>query len=1244
MSKRKSARRSARKARQRNRKAAARTKVDRRAMTSGDKSFGAAILKSHPHMEWDGKGFSPTPPAPSPRLEVHVTLMPAAYKKLGIEWSGSRKKLNKSHKSDALTDSGCQTCTAGEDFLDDIGCPTSYLVPTSHRIMGITSASLGIIGSALLRIEAGGEVTRQMVHISKNARGLYLSETALKQLKVLKDDFPQPSLTGSGTEEPITAQCCTDEGAPACLERAPACLERAPTPDRPDEIPFEPIPENRVKLERWFINEFAGSSFNTCSHQHLRGMTGVPMKVVRKKLSVDHPKAYTPIPVAFHFKSQVKKDLDRDVRLGIIEPVPQGEVGDWCSRMVITPKASGKPRRTIDFQALNKATLREIHHTPSPFNLVSSIPGNKLKTVLDAWNGFHNLMLDSESKELTTFITEWGRYRYCRGPQGFHGTGDAYTRRFDDITVGEKRYVRCIDDGLLYDENIETAFWHTFDHLKLCGDNGIVFNVDKFKFAAETVEFAGFQVTMDGFGPTQNTIDSIRHYPTPKTVTDIKSWFGLVGFVAYAFSESEIMQPFRNFMQGKHKQFFWDDTMESLFNRAKEEIIRLVKDGVKAFDIKRPTCLITDWCKTGLGFTLVQKHCDCPGESNPNCGGGHWRLVFAGSKTTNDAQSRYSPSEGECLAAAYGLEKCRMYTLGCPNLTLATDHNPLTGILNDRHLGNIANPRLQKLKERTLAFRFRVIHLPGGSKAMKAADALSRNSATSVEPDRVFQDIESVARAYAITRADDIESITWRRVNKVAADDEECAALNQLISDGFTGDKSALPVNLQRYWSMQDELYTVENVPFKGRKMLIPSSLRQQVLEGLHAANQGVTGMLANARSRFFWPGLDAQVRQLRGRCKQCNEQAPSQHEEPPIVLPPPEYPFEQAVMDLFSLEGHTFLAYADRLSGWLEVERLSTNSFRHVCSALLRWFRTYGVPMELASDGGPPFNSHDYKRFLRAWDVNWRLSSAYFPQSNGRAEAAVKSAKRILQGNINPTTGSLDTDGASRAIMNHRNTPSQGTGVPPSVLLFGRMLRDHLPQSDRELRPEWGAIADVRETALAKRAVKPTPCIKGELPSLEVGDCVQVQNQCGNYPKKWFSTGVVTETLPYRQYKVVLDGSRRVSLRNRRFLKKISPISRQGIDPTPDLDGDGDHPPAPVTTPSPATQEEVYHLPCPPMRSSPQRDPPPSGIEDVIASPNPVVGDLGPVIPNISLVRRGTRVRVERKQFQAKLSGKTHE
>ena len=118
---------------------------------------------------------------------------------------------------------------------------------------------------------------------------------------------------------------------------------------------------------------------------------------------------------------------------------------------------------------------------------------------------------------------------------------------------------------------------------------------------------------------------------------------------------------------------------------------------------------------------------------------------------------------------------------------------------------------------------------------------------------------------------------------------------------------------------------------------------------------------------------------------------------------------------------------------------------------------------------------------------------------------------------------------------MLHRNTPAQDTGFAPSVMLFGRPLRDHLPQMKRVLRSEWKAIADAREMALAKRVLRPSTSgdNRRELLPLEVGDSIQIQNQAGSHPGKWSNTGVVSEVLPYRQYNVVVDGSRRVMLRN---------------------------------------------------------------------------------------------------------------
>ena len=131
--------------------------------------------------------------------------------------------------------------------------------------------------------------------------------------------------------------------------------------------------------------------------------------------------------------------------------------------------------------------------------------------------------------------------------------------------------------------------------------------------------------------------------------------------------------------------------------------------------------------------------------------------------------------------------------------------------------------------------------------------------------------------------------------------------------------------------------------------------------------------------------------------------------------------------------------------------------------------FGIYGAPVELATDGGQPFASHSVQHFLKQWGVSWRVSSAYYAQSNGRAEVAVKTAKRLLLDNMTPT-GGLDTDRFARALLQYRNTPLPGIGTSPAQLLYGRTLRDHIPSLHDVLRirKEWVTLAEDRERALA--------------------------------------------------------------------------------------------------------------------------------------------------------------------------------
>ena len=106
---------------------------------------------------------------------------------------------------------------------------------------------------------------------------------------------------------------------------------------------------------------------------------------------------------------------------------------------------------------------------------------------------------------------------------------------------------------------------------------------------------------------------------------------------------------------------------------------------------------------------------------------------------------------------------------------------------------------------------------------------------------------------------------------------------------------------------------------------------------------------------------------------------------------PQPEFPFLMVVTDFCDIKGNQYIIYADRYSGWTEVALMCNTTVKTTCSTICRWFTTYGVPDELGSDGGPPFESQELLRFLHDWGVRKRTTSAYYPQSNGRAELAVK-------------------------------------------------------------------------------------------------------------------------------------------------------------------------------------------------------------------------------------------------------------
>ena len=681
-------------------------------------------------------------------------------------------------------------------------------------------------------------------------------------------------------------------------------------------------------------------------------------------------------------------------------------------------------------------------------------------------------------------------------------------------------------------------------------------NRDKFVFGKKEVEYLGFQLTENGVEPGEELIKSILNFPRPENISGIRSWFGLVEQVSWAFSKTEVMAPFRKLLSPK-SEFVWSQELHDSFEKSKGEILEAVKHGVKTFDTNLPTVLSTDWSKEGIGFCLLQKTCSCSGPISPVCCRVGWRLTLCNSRFTRDAEKNYSPVEGECLAVCWALEKAKHFVLGCPNLTVAVDHKPLLGLLGDKDLGDIENPRLRRFKERCLMYNFKMIHVPGILN--KVADTASRFPGK----ERLVEILQLGATPEIdVTEIERIESLE-RSLTAELASTELCRAvthdrikaetekdlllmklMDRVIKAGGVESTETWDGELVEYKSVRKDLRVQDGTLLYKHRYVIPETLRSEVLNILHSAHQGVTGMKDRAAGCVWWPRIGQEIEDRRRRCTGCSWMTPSNPAPTPSRPVSPDYPMQSLCCDKAHIGNHTYFVLVDRFSNWPSVCQTSGGTARELVQFLRKHFENFGVPEDFTSDGGLEFAAHETQAFLKRWGVVQRLTSAHYPRANTRAELGVRSMKRLLRENTGPS-GTLNCDRFSRAILEYRNTPCRDLGVSPSNILFGRNLKDHLPTTTENLkvRKEWRFDREMREQALAVKFAEIERSLgKGarDLPSLDVGDMVQIQNQRGNAPRRWSKSGKIVEKLEFDQYLVKVDGSGRLTRRNRRFLKKI--------------------------------------------------------------------------------------------------------
>ena len=458
---------------------------------------------------------------------------------------------------------------------------------------------------------------------------------------------------------------------------------------------------------------------------------------------------------------------------------------------------------------------------------------------------------------------------------------------------------------------------------------------------------------------------------------------------------------------------------------------------VALYDPNRETKISADASLFELGGVLLQKQDD---ES--------WRPVVFISRALTPVECRYAQIEKEALALTWACERCSDYIVG-KSIIAETDHKPLLPLLTKRALNDVP-PRIQRLRMRLMRFHLKeVIHVPG--KEMYVADALSRIQPTSSECETTIKEQEMNIYLDSVLDSLPVSDIKLLQIKEAQDEDTICKEIKDYCLEGWPN-KFNLHDALKPYWSDRGELSVVQGVLLKSSRIVIPSSLRLEVLDKLHEGHQGITKCRERAKRSVWWPGLSRQIQDMVENCKICARHRVIRP-EPLMPTPFPECPWQMTATDLFELDHITYLIVVDYFSRYVEVAAMNkTTKSSEIIRALKAIFARHGIPEEVRSDNGPQYASAEFTQFAKDWGFKHTTSSPCFPQANSEVERAVKTTKSLLKKEKDPTKG----------LLAYRSTPL-ACGHSPAELLMGRKIRITVPTFHTNLAPSWPDIDKLR-------------------------------------------------------------------------------------------------------------------------------------------------------------------------------------
>ena len=236
------------------------------------------------------------------------------------------------------------------------------------------------------------------------------------------------------------------------------------------------------------------------------------------------------------------------------------------------------------------------------------------------------------------------------------------------------------------------------------------------------------------------------------------------------------------------------------------------------------------------------------------------------------------------------------------------------------------------------------------------------------------------------------------------------------------------------YWDFRDQLSTDEGLLLICPRIVILSCLQEEYLQRLYQGHLSATKVQQNAHQQLYWPGLDADIADYTRRCQECIHwsQPPK---EPLQAHDMPQEPWERIALDDFYMHGRLYILICDYFSKFPFLFQVKATSFANLRDHLEELFSVEGIPNDIMSNIGPPFNGKEFSSFLTGLGIRHTTSSTNYPRSNGFIERQIQTMKRLME-------KASSTGRSHQEALSGLRAQPLGDGLPsPAEILHGRSL-----------------------------------------------------------------------------------------------------------------------------------------------------------------------------------------------------------